>query len=109
MPSIAALAKDPPVPLSAVTARPAVCNTASVMVALPLSTEAVVSVIAVDAPDHRGSNQSASKSRREKVIQQRRKLPIARHTNWYSFGDKGRWEMCQAALDVQYTHGRVSQ
>lgn len=88
-PSIAALASDPPVPLSADTAKPAVWSTASVRVAFPLSTEVAASVIVVDAPDHRGSNQSASKSRRENVMQQRRKLPVVGQNGQYP------WHMCR--------------
>jgi hypothetical protein len=73
-PSIAALTSDPPVPFRAAKAKLAVSITASVSVALPLNRKVAVSLIEVDAPVHRGSNQSAEKSRREMTTQQRRKV-----------------------------------
>lgn len=72
-PSIAALAKDPPVPLIAETAMLAVSTIASVKVALPLMNEAVVlDMEPTKSPFHRGSNQSAEKSKREKTRTKRR-------------------------------------
>lgn len=64
-PSIAALANDPPVPFSADTAKPAVSQIISCTVALPLTKFERVSETGT-AGCHRGSNQSALKSRSEK-------------------------------------------
>jgi hypothetical protein len=69
-PSIAALANEPPVPLIAVTAIPAV--RVSVIVALPLKYDDAVSEGVTKPLDHRGSNQSAWKSKREKTRTKRR-------------------------------------
>lgn len=67
-PSIAALAKEPPVPLIAETAMLAVSKRASVRVAFPLTNDAVVpDTDAMKSPSHRGSNQSAEKSKSEKT------------------------------------------
>jgi len=58
--------------LIAVTAIPAVSIKVSVSVALPLRYEEAVSEGAVKPLDHRGSNQSAWKSKREKTRTKRR-------------------------------------
>jgi hypothetical protein len=71
-PSIAALANEPPVPLIAVTAIPAVSIRVSVIVALPLKYDDAVSEGVIKPLDHRGSNQSAWKSKREKTRTKRR-------------------------------------
>jgi hypothetical protein len=71
-PSIAALANEPPVPLIAVTAIPAVSIKVSVIVALPLKYDEAVSEGEIKPLDHRGSNQSAWKSKREKTRTKRR-------------------------------------
>nr|POF17707.1 hypothetical protein CFP56_13119 [Quercus suber] len=67
IPSIAALANDPPVPLMADTARLAVSIIASVIVAFPLTNEDSVSDALSVLGCHRGSNQSALKSKRAKT------------------------------------------
>lgn len=64
---IAALASAPPVPLIAVTAMPAVSMRVSVSVALPLKYEDAVSEGVIAPLGHRGSNQSAWKSKSEKT------------------------------------------
>lgn len=66
-PLSAVLARDPPVPLSAVIARAAVSNKASVKVELPLRNDDSVSVADAAPPCHRGSNQSALKSKSENM------------------------------------------
>ena len=65
--SIAALAMDPPVPLIALTAMPAVSTIVSVNVALPPKYADAVSEGDKESEDHRGSNQSAVKSKSEKT------------------------------------------
>lgn len=70
-PSMAALASDPPVPFKADTAKPAVSQTISCNVALPLrACESVSDTGTVGC--HRGSNQSELKSSREKQSMVRR-------------------------------------
>lgn len=71
-PSIAALASEPPVPLIAVTAMPAVSMNASASVELPLMYDEAVSEGAIAWLGHRGSNQSAWKSKSEKTRTKRR-------------------------------------
>ena len=66
-PSMAALASEPPVPLIADAAKLAVCSTASVSVVFPLKYDVAVSGKDVAEPLHRGSNQSALKSKREET------------------------------------------
>ena len=70
--SSAALASEPPVPLIADNAKLAVSPNSSVTVELPLSNELAVSVILVVEGCHRGSNQSALKSKSEKTRTKRR-------------------------------------
>lgn len=71
--SMAILANDPPVPFNAEIAKLAVSSTASVNVALPLMREVAVSEREeVRLPLHRGSNQFAEKSKREKTRTKRR-------------------------------------
>jgi len=66
-PSKAALASEPPVPLIADKAKLAVSSIASLTVALPLTKEDSVSEAVVVDAGHRGSNQFARKSKREKT------------------------------------------
>jgi len=73
-PSNAALARLPPVPLIAAMARLAVSASTSVAVAFPESKELAVSVMLVVEGCHRGSNQSALKSKREKTRTRSRML-----------------------------------
>lgn len=70
--SSAALASDPPVPFSAEIAKFAVSLSSSVTVELPLSSELAASVSLVVEGCHRGSNQFAWKSKREKTSTKRR-------------------------------------
>lgn len=63
----AALATEPPVPLIADTAKLVVCMMTSVSVALPLKYAAAVCESALVLMFHRGSNQSALKSKMEKT------------------------------------------
>lgn len=68
MPSMAALASDPPVPLIAVMAIVAVSRSASDRVELPpRNDDAVSDGGEAESSVHRGSNQSALKSKREKM------------------------------------------
>ena len=72
--SIAVLAKDPPVPFIADIAMLAVSIKTSVSVAFPLRYELAVSDGDTLSLDHRGSNQSAPKSKSEKTRTDRRIL-----------------------------------
>jgi hypothetical protein len=71
-PSMATLANAPPVPLIAVIAMLAVSINVSASVALPLKYDDAVSEGAIEPLGHRGSNQSAWKSKREKTRTKRR-------------------------------------
>jgi hypothetical protein len=71
-PSMATLASAPPVPLIAAIAMLAVSINVSASVALPLKYDDAVSEGAIEPLGHRGSNQSAWKSKREKTRTKRR-------------------------------------
>jgi hypothetical protein len=63
--SIAVFAKLPPVPLSTATAKLAVSPNTPVIVAFPDIKELAVSVMLIVLGCHRGSNQSAWKSKKD--------------------------------------------